>query len=86
MTVYNKRLSLITIYGPNKDDTSFYINLFKNVNEIGNDTYVICGDFNISLDPTMACYNYKHINNPKARKYVLDMINENNHLGNFIHI
>ena len=86
MTVYNKRLSLITIYGPNKDDTSFYINLFKNINEIGNDTYVICGDFNISLDPTMDCYTYKHINNPKARKYVLDMINENNHLGNFIHI
>ena len=76
MTVYNKRLSLITIYGPNKDDSSFYINLFKNINETGNDTYIICGDFNISLDPTMDCYNYKHINN-------LDMINENNLFDTF---
>lgn len=78
MTVYNKRFSLINIYGPNKDDPNFYSNLHKNITEAGNDTYIICGDFNISCDPCMDCYNYKHINNPKARKYVLDMINDNN--------
>ena len=31
----------------------------------------------------MDCYNYKHINNPKARKYVLDKINENNLFDTF---
>lgn len=83
MTVYNKRLSLINIYGPNKDEPNFYINLFKSITDIGNETYMICGDFNISLDPTMDCYNYKHINNPKARKYVLETINENNLFDTF---
>ena len=32
----------------------------------------------------MDCYNYEHINNPKARKYVLDRINEN-HLFDTFH-
>ena len=83
MTVRNKRLSLINIYGPNKDEPNFYVNLFKMITDIGNKTYIICGDFNISLDPTIDCYNYKHINNPKARKYVLEMINDNNLFDTF---
>lgn len=33
-----------------------------------------CGDFNLVLDPTIDCYNYKGINNPKARNKVLEMI------------
>lgn len=78
MTIYNKRLSLINIYGPNKDNPTFYENLFKSISEIGNDTYIICGDFNLTMDPNLDSFNYKHINNPKARKFVTDKIKENN--------
>lgn len=78
MTIYNKRLSLVNIYGPNRDDPSFYENLFKKITEMGNESYIMCGDFNISLDPNMDCFNYKHINNPKARNLVTSMVKENN--------
>lgn len=68
----------MNIYGPNKDDPVFYINLFKTIQEIGNDTYIICGDFNLIVDPDIDCSNYKHINNPKARNYIINKIKENN--------
>ena len=32
------------------------------------------GDFNLVLDPTMDTYNYVNINNPRSRKYILEMI------------
>jgi hypothetical protein len=36
------------------------------------------GDFNMVFNPNMDCFNYLNINNPKARKVVLDMIIECN--------
>ena len=83
MTIFNKRLSLVNIYSPNKDDPSFYENLFKSITEIGNDSYIICGDFNLTLNPNIDCFNYKHINNPKARKIITNMIKENNLFDTF---
>ena len=83
MTIFNKRLSLVNIYGPNKDDSSFYENLFKSITEIGNDSYIICGDFNLTLNPNIDCLNYKHINNPKARKIITNTIKENNLFDTF---
>ena len=40
------------------------------------DYNVICGDFNLVLDPKMDSDNYKNINNPKARQVVLNIIND----------
>ena len=65
---------MVNIYGPNKDDLSFYENLFKSITEIGNDSYIICGEFNLTLNPNIDCFSYKHINNPKARKIITNMI------------
>ena len=83
MTVCDKRLSLVNIYGPNKDDPSFYENVLKCITEMENDTYIICGDFNLTLDQNMDCFNYKHINNPKARTFVSNKINDNNLFDTF---
>ena len=57
MTIFNKRLSLVNIYGPNKDDPSFYENLFKSITETGNDSYIICGVFNLTLNPNIDYFN-----------------------------
>ena len=76
-------LTLVNIYGPNKDDPSFYENVFKCITEMENDTYIICGDFNLTLDQNMDCFNYKHINNPKARMFVSNKINDNNLFDTF---
>ena len=72
----NKQTSirLITIYGPNKDNPEFYNNINEIIKDSNSDFTVICGDFNLVLDPSKDCFNYKTINNPKARKTVLDFI------------
>ena len=39
---------------------------------------IICGDFNLVLNPHMDTFNYKHINNPYSRQRVFHMINDLN--------
>ena len=50
---------------------------------IGNDLFIICGDFNLTLNPDLDCFNYKHINNPKARDFLSNVIEENNLFDTF---
>ena len=35
-----------------------------------------CGDFNLVLDPNKDIYNYLKINNPNARKSVIEIVND----------
>ena len=65
-----KRLTLINIYGPNRDDPDFYEEITNNVKYSGNPT-VMAGDFNMVLDPDMNCKDYININNPRAGEQVL---------------
>ena len=37
---------------------------------------MVTGDFNLVQDPLLDYYNYKHVNNPAARREVLSMIQE----------
>lgn len=37
---------------------------------------IICGDYNCVLNPELDYYNYKGINNAKARETILEIINE----------
>ena len=40
------------------------------------DYCIICGDLNLVLDlENLDTYNYRNINNPNARRYLLDMMN-----------
>ena len=76
MRVSNIEINLITIYAPNQDNPVFF-NEIRNLAESNNTDYtIICGDFNLVLDPISDSYNYSNINNPKARKRVLEMIND----------
>ena len=60
------------MYGPNTDSPNFYNNINKLNDDIGNDTFIICGDFNLDLEPEMHCKNYININNPKSRTKALE--------------
>ena len=40
-----------------------------------NDSYIICGDFNLVVDPNLY-HNYKYIANPKARQFILNSIED----------
>lgn len=83
ITLQNHRLSLINIYGPNSDSPSFFDEIMKHIGEIGNSDFIICGDFNISLDQRKDCFNYKHVNNPKARQKLVDLIETYNIIDPF---
>ena len=45
---------------------------------------MIC--FNLTLNPDLDCFNYKHINNPKARDFLSNVIEENNLFDTFMEL
>ena len=47
------------------------------LSEFDNELLIICGDCNFVQNPEIDYYNYLHINNPRARKVVLDSMEEN---------
>ena len=70
--------NLVTLYGPNTDNPSFYREIKNVILQNNPEYYILCGDFNMILDPGIDCSNYKHINNPNARNEVLNMVQELN--------
>ena len=76
--IQGKRITLVNLYGPNQDNPNFYTNIKQKVSEFENDQAIMCGDWNFVLDPDLDYNNYLHINNPKARKVILDYIEEEN--------
>ena len=78
VNIQGKRITLVNLYGPNQDNPNFYTNIKQKVSEFENDQVIMCGDWNFVLDPDLDYNNYLHINNPKARKVILDYIEEEN--------
>jgi exonuclease III len=77
LTIANcSRLILVNIYGPNNDDPDFYTDLKNKIDNFQNNSILICGDWNLVLDPTVDTFNYKNVNNPKAREAVIALANE----------
>ena len=67
-------LKLINLYAPNKDSPLFFEKV-KDILQSNTQTFaMILGDFNLVLDPILDSQNYKHLNNPRARKVLLDMM------------
>lgn len=78
VVIENHKLTLISLYGPNTDSPDFYEQISTIIDDFGNSSYIICGDFNLVLNPEIDCFNYVNINNPKARKTVLQLIENKN--------
>ena len=75
ITIKGKKITLVNLYGPNEDRLQFYLNI-RGIEEIDNEMAIICGDWNLIVDPELNCENYKHVNNPKARAVVKDLLDE----------
>ena len=71
-------INLTTLYGPNNDNPNFFSQMQNLVSSESGDYDIICGDFNLVLNPHMDTFNYKHINNPNSRHRVLKMMNDLN--------
>ena len=69
-------INLKTIYAPNRDSPLFFSTLQDLIQDNDADYCVICGDFNLVLNPLMDKYEYKHINNPKARLATLKIMDD----------
>ena len=69
-------INLINIYAPNKDNPNFFEKLLElTQNELATHL-LICGDFNLVLDPDKDSHNYSNVNNPHARAKVLQIMSE----------
>ena len=74
---------LINIYAPNNDSPIFFQNIEDSVKNNPQDYVIICGDYNLVLNPTIDCFNYINVNNPNARNKVLALISEHSLLDAF---
>ena len=62
------------MYDPNRDNPDFYQNLTALIKQYQNHNVIAVGDWNMVMDAN--CYNYKHVNNPKAKQPVENMMLE----------
>lgn len=76
--IFGLRMTLGSVYAPNKDEPMFFGNLKSEITNIGNQNIIIVGDWNVLINPNQDGWNYKHINNPKARETLLEMMSECN--------
>lgn len=77
VTIEGTRLTLINIYGPNRDEPGFYQDILNNIIAYENPV-ILAGDFNLVLNPDIDLHDYINVNNPKARDQVLNMMFECN--------
>ena len=69
-----KQHILANIYGPNENKPQFYKNLKQKTDEFETENVIICGDWNLVLDPSLDTENCKTIYNPNARSVVLSLL------------
>ena len=72
----NSRITLGSIYAPNKDDPDFFNDIKNKINAIGNQNVIVVGDWNLLHRPDIDGWKYKNVNNPLARAAFLNMIEE----------
>ena len=68
-----KRITLINIYGPNRDTPAFYQNMDEIIEEFQNLSIITCGDWNLVQDQELDTSGYLHENNKEAKKRVMKL-------------
>lgn len=77
ITIEDHKVTLINIYGPNSDKPSFYEEVREIFLDFDNEYFILCGDFNLVLNPSLDTENYcGTINNPKARGKLLEVMSD----------
>lgn len=63
-----KDFLIVCLYGPNRDDPTFYSKLKELIKTIRCDYIIIGGDWNLVPNFSLDYFNYKHYNNMKAQE------------------
>ncbi len=71
--IYNQRLTLANIYGPNRDDPQFYINVTQQIEQFENSAVIIVGDWNMVMNQNLDTKNYRNVYNQRAKVEVRHM-------------
>jgi exonuclease III len=66
--------TIITLYGPNRDSPEFFDKIEDLIKNFDSDEICLCGDWNLIQNPRLDTFNYKNINNPRARDKVLKLM------------
>jgi len=74
LTIAGLEFLLVTLYGPNKDDPEFYVNLESLISQNSEYPVVVCGDWNLVLNQANDTRAYIRENNLKAREKVSQMM------------
>ena len=74
ISTMDKELLLVNVYGPNRDNPEFYEKLMNTIKDYNNHNIIAVGDWNLVLDPSLDYENYKHVNNPKSKEVVENMM------------
>ena len=78
MNVKGKQITPVSLYGPKEDNPQFYENIIQKVTEFENEQVFMCGDWNLILNADKEYENYLHINNPRTRQVVLNLLHDDN--------
>ena len=68
-------MKLLNLYTSNKDSPDFFQKVKDFLHSNKQTFTMILGDFNLILDPLLDCDQQKHLNNPRSRKVVLEIMN-----------
>ena len=53
----DKEFLIVSLYGLNRDNTEFYVELEERISEVGFENFIIGGDWNLVLDFTLITIN-----------------------------
>ena len=71
LDMLDEPITLINVYGPNRDTPEFYLSIKNKIRENNFTNIIWGGDWNLVLDPNLDLMNYRNNNNPKAQDTVL---------------
>lgn len=67
METEGKRITLKSLYCPNKDSSEFYISVSDTIENLNNQSFIITGDYNLVQNQNLDTNNYRNVNNPNAK-------------------
>ena len=74
-SLLSENLNLVNLYGPNTDDPNYFVNLFLTLSTLAGH-YVIAGDFNCTLNPSMDRSTGADQSHNRCRAVIHHFINE----------
>lgn len=76
ITIFDHRMTLAAIYGPNEDNPTFFHQIQRQIENIGNSSVILGGDWNVPLDYDNDTLKYIHRNNEKSNEQIKKLMFE----------